>query len=103
MHTGERAACRSTFPMEITLVVSLSWLLTVISESISKNQRQCFATKLHTVMDGQRIILTAKADGNGWRGKTMLQRTPEWFAERLGKVTASRIDCVMATIKTGEA
>jgi len=33
----------------------------------------------------------------------MLQRTPEWFAERLGKVTASRIHDVMAKIKTGEA
>lgn len=31
------------------------------------------------------------------------QRTPEWFAARLGKVTASRICDVTATIKTGEA
>jgi len=33
----------------------------------------------------------------------MLQRTPEWHAFRLGRVTASRICDVMATIKTGEA
>ena len=33
----------------------------------------------------------------------MLQRTPEWFAARVGKVTASRISDVMAKIKTGEA
>lgn len=31
------------------------------------------------------------------------QRTEEWFLERLGKVTASRISDVMAKIKTGEA
>lgn len=29
------------------------------------------------------------------------QRTPEWFAERLGKVTASRIGDLMATTKSG--
>lgn len=29
------------------------------------------------------------------------QRTPEWFAQRLGKVTASRIADVMAKTKTG--
>lgn len=33
----------------------------------------------------------------------MLQRTPEWFDARCGKVTASRIADVMATVKTGEA
>jgi putative phage-type endonuclease len=33
----------------------------------------------------------------------MLQRTPEWHAFRLGRVTASRISDVMATIKSGEA
>ena len=33
----------------------------------------------------------------------MNQQTPEWFAARLGKVTASRIADVMATIKSGEA
>lgn len=32
-----------------------------------------------------------------------MQRTPEWFAARLGKVTASRIGDVMATIQKGEA
>lgn len=32
-----------------------------------------------------------------------MQGTPEWFAMRAGKVTASRIKDVMATIKTGEA
>lgn len=31
------------------------------------------------------------------------QGTPEWFAQRLGKVTASRIADVMAKIKSGEA
>ncbi|MEO8718356.1 MAG: lambda exonuclease family protein [Burkholderiales bacterium] len=31
------------------------------------------------------------------------QGTPEWLAARAGKVTASRIDDVMAKIKTGEA
>lgn len=33
----------------------------------------------------------------------MDQRTEEWYAARLGKVTASRISDVLATIKTGEA
>ena len=33
----------------------------------------------------------------------MEQRSPEWFAARLGKVTASRIADVMATVKNGEA
>jgi putative phage-type endonuclease len=32
-----------------------------------------------------------------------LQRTDDWFKARLGKVTASRICDVLATIKTGEA
>jgi putative phage-type endonuclease len=31
------------------------------------------------------------------------QRTPEWIEARIGKVTASRIDCVLAEIKKGEA
>jgi hypothetical protein len=31
----------------------------------------------------------------------MEQRTPEWFAKRLGLVTASRIADVMAKTKTG--
>jgi len=31
----------------------------------------------------------------------MEQRSPEWFAARLGKVTASRIADVMATTKSG--
>ena len=31
------------------------------------------------------------------------QGTPEWFAMRLGKVTASRITDVLAKVKTGEA
>lgn len=31
------------------------------------------------------------------------QRTPEWFAARLGRVTGSRAKDVLATIKTGEA
>jgi hypothetical protein len=30
----------------------------------------------------------------------MLQRTPEWFAARLGKVTASRIGDMMAKTKS---
>jgi hypothetical protein len=34
---------------------------------------------------------------------TMQQRSPEWFAARLGIATASRFGDVMATIKTGEA
>jgi putative phage-type endonuclease len=33
----------------------------------------------------------------------MQQNTPEWHFARCGSVTASRIDDVMATIKTGEA
>src|SRR5215472_3174730 len=33
----------------------------------------------------------------------MLQRSPEWFQARLGKVTASRISDVMAELKKGEA
>ncbi len=33
----------------------------------------------------------------------MEQRTPEWYAERLGKATASMIADATATIKTGEA
>ena len=33
----------------------------------------------------------------------MDQRTDEWYAARLGKVTASRLSDVLATIKTGEA
>lgn len=33
----------------------------------------------------------------------MEQRTDEWFAARLGKVTASRVSDVLAKIKTGEA
>ena len=33
----------------------------------------------------------------------IVQGSPEWFAQRLGKVTASRIKDVMAKGKTGEA
>jgi putative phage-type endonuclease len=33
----------------------------------------------------------------------MNQQTPEWFAQRVGKVTASRIADVMAKVKSGEA
>ena len=33
----------------------------------------------------------------------MEQRTDEWFAARLGKVTASRLADVLSTIKTGES
>lgn len=33
----------------------------------------------------------------------MEQRTEAWFAQRVGKVTASRVADVMATIKSGEA
>ena len=33
----------------------------------------------------------------------MEQRTAEWFAARAGKVTASRVSDVLATIKSGEA
>lgn len=32
-----------------------------------------------------------------------LQRTPEWYAQRLGHCTASRVNDALATIKTGEA
>ena len=32
-----------------------------------------------------------------------LQRSPDWFAARLGRVTGSRAKDVLATIKTGEA
>lgn len=35
--------------------------------------------------------------------ENIIQLSPEWFASRCGKVTASRIADVMATIKTGEA
>jgi len=34
---------------------------------------------------------------------TIEQGSPEWFEQRLGKVTASKIADVMATVKTGEA
>lgn len=34
---------------------------------------------------------------------TVVQGSPEWFAQRIGKVTASRLSDVMAKIKTGEA
>ena len=33
----------------------------------------------------------------------MEQRTPEWFAERIGKVTASRVADVVARTKSGYA
>jgi putative phage-type endonuclease len=33
----------------------------------------------------------------------MIQGSPEWFAERCGKVTASRISDVIAKVKAGEA
>jgi putative phage-type endonuclease len=33
----------------------------------------------------------------------MNQQTPEWFAQRVGKVTASRIADVIAKVKSGEA
>ena len=33
----------------------------------------------------------------------MEQRTEEWFAARLGKVTASRVADVLAKIKSGES
>lgn len=33
----------------------------------------------------------------------IVQGTPEWFLQRLGKVTASRLSDVLAKIKTGEA
>ncbi|MFA5875242.1 MAG: lambda exonuclease family protein [Candidatus Margulisiibacteriota bacterium] len=32
-----------------------------------------------------------------------LQKTDEWFSDRLGCVTASRVSCVMAKTKTGES
>lgn len=31
-----------------------------------------------------------------------LQRTPEWYAARLGKCTASRLNDVMATLQNGK-
>jgi len=34
---------------------------------------------------------------------TIIQGSPEWFEQRLGKVTASRLSDVIAKIKTGEA
>ncbi len=34
---------------------------------------------------------------------TIVQGSPEWFLQRLGKVTASRLADVLAKIKTGEA
>lgn len=34
---------------------------------------------------------------------TVIQGSPEWFASRLGKVTASRMVDVLAKLKTGEA
>lgn len=34
---------------------------------------------------------------------TIIQGSPEWFMQRMGKVTASRLADVMAKIKTGEA
>lgn len=34
---------------------------------------------------------------------TVIQGSPEWFAQRLGKVTASRLADVMAKVKSGEA
>lgn len=34
---------------------------------------------------------------------TIIQGSPEWFLQRLGKVTASRLSDVLAKIKTGEA
>jgi len=34
---------------------------------------------------------------------TIIQGSPEWFAQRLGKVTASRLADVMAKVKSGEA
>jgi putative phage-type endonuclease len=34
---------------------------------------------------------------------TIIQGSPEWFAQRLGKVTASRLADVMAKVKAGEA
>lgn len=34
---------------------------------------------------------------------TVIQGSPEWFAQRLGKVTASRLVDVLAKVKSGEA
>lgn len=34
---------------------------------------------------------------------TVIQGSPEWFAQRLGRVTASRLVDVLAKLKTGEA
>lgn len=34
---------------------------------------------------------------------TVIQGSPEWFAQRLGRVTASRLTDVLAKLKTGEA
>lgn len=34
---------------------------------------------------------------------TIIQGSPEWFAQRLGKVTASRLCDVLAKVKSGEA
>lgn len=34
---------------------------------------------------------------------TIIQGSPEWFAQRLGKVTASRLSDVLAKVKAGEA
>jgi putative phage-type endonuclease len=34
---------------------------------------------------------------------TIIQGSPEWFLQRLGKVTASRLSDVVAKLKTGEA
>lgn len=34
---------------------------------------------------------------------TIIQGSPEWFAQRLGRVTASRLVDVLAKLKTGEA
>lgn len=43
----------------------------------------------------------ASCQGASCGGKMMLQRTPEWYAARLGRVTASRIADVCARTKTG--
>jgi putative phage-type endonuclease len=43
------------------------------------------------------------AEGDVVRILTTEQRTPEWFAARIGKFTASRASDMMATIKSGEA
>ena len=34
---------------------------------------------------------------------TIVQGSPEWFLQRLGKVTASRLSDVLAKIKSGES